>query len=242
MDRRIPPSRQPLRLVQSATTPLKSHDTIVAVLFAGRIARLLLPAAERAELTPNQVTIGSLVVTCLAALLVAFGHRYAWLAAALLIQVGFVLDCLDGQLARATGRESDFGRYLDSLTDLVKVFVLICATTVALLRHGSGTVACALGALAFFGYVLCELHTQLVRQLPQRSQEEYERQAAPWKSRLAIGGQKIDLAFAIGEVLMTLTLALVFGRAAMGLIVVAVLMPIQLTSYVLRFWRHRYSR
>ncbi len=241
MERKIPPSRKPLRLVHSAN-PLKSHDSLVAVLFAGRIARLLLPAAERADVTPNQVTMASLLVTGLATPLIAFGHRSAWIAAAFLIQLGFVLDCLDGQLARATARESDFGRYFDSLTDLVKVFALICAATVALLRHGSGTVACALGALGFFGYVLCELHTQLVRQLPQRSQEEYERQAAPWKSRLAIGGQKIDLAFAIGEVLMTLTLALVFTRVATGLIVLAVLTPIQFTSYAVRFWRHRYSR
>jgi phosphatidylglycerophosphate synthase len=231
--------RPTLRLVPRS--PLKGHDSVVAVLFAGRAARWLIPHVARAEVSPNQVTIASLVVTLVAAACIAFGGRIAWGSAAVLIQIGFVLDCLDGQLARATDRTTDFGRYLDSLTDLVKVFTLICAMTLALLRHGAGVAVCALGALAFFGYLLCEYHTQLVRQFPQRSQEEYERKAAPWKSRLVVGGQTIDLAFAIGEVLAAISVALVCGRPGWGLAVLVVVTPIQFVVYSWRFWRHRYS-
>jgi phosphatidylglycerophosphate synthase len=223
------------------SSTLKSHDSIVAVLYAGRLARALVPLARAADLSPNQVTIASLGITLLAAALVAFGGRSAWIAAGILVQAGFVLDCLDGQLARATGRVSDFGRYLDSLTDLVKIFCLISAMTLALLRHGNGSAVCALGATAFFGYLLCEYHTQLVRQFPQRSQEDYERHAASWKPLLAVGGQKIDLAFAIGEVLMAITVALVTGRLLAGLAALVVVTPIQFASYALRFWRHRYA-
>ena len=42
----------------------------------------------------------------------------AFLAAALLLQLKTVLDNADGQLARATGRVTAFGRYLDSESDL----------------------------------------------------------------------------------------------------------------------------
>ncbi len=213
-----PPRRQP--------STLKSHDSLVAVVYAGRLAGLLVEPARRAELTPNEITLASLAVTLLASVLVAFGHGGSWMVAALLVQVGFVLDCLDGQLARATGKTSDFGRYLDSMTDLVKVFVLISAMTLSLLRHGYGAPASALGAMAFFGYLLCEYHTHLVRQFPQRSQDDYERTATPWKSRLVIGGQKLDLAFAIGEVLMTITIALALGRLGSGLGVLIVVTPI----------------
>jgi len=238
-ERGIPHLRHDLRAVPPPA--LKAHDSIVAVLYAGRVARWLIPSARRAGFSPNQVTLGSLAVTLVAALLAAFGDRTAWIFAAILVQAGFVLDCLDGQLARVTERVSDFGRYLDSLTDLIKVFALISAMTLSRLRHGAGPAVCALGALAFFGYLLCEYHVQLVRQFPQRSQEEYERGAAPWKERLTIGGQKIDLAFAIGEVLMTITLALAFGRVQEGLVTLVVLMPIQFASYTIRFWQHRYS-
>ncbi len=222
-------------------SPLKGHDSIVAVLFSGRVARLLIPYAERIEATPNQVTLASLATALVAVVLIAFGGPSSWIVAEILIQLAFVLDCLDGQLARATGQASDFGRYLDSLTDLVKVFLLISAMTVSMLRHGGGKAMAALGALAFFGYLLCEYHTQLVKQFPQRSQEDYQRRAAPWKSWLTIGGQTIDLAFAIGEVMLTITLALFFGNVRNGLLVIVVVMPLQFASYAFRFWRHRYT-
>jgi archaetidylinositol phosphate synthase len=240
MAQSAPPPRPRLVLVPPPS-PLKSHDSVVAVLFSGRVARLLLPAAEASGLSPNQVTLLSLVSTLVAVPLISFGGPAGWLIAALLVQVGFIGDCLDGQLARATGKVSDFGRYLDSLTDLVKVFALISAMTLSLVRHGGGPPACALGALAFFGYLLCEYHVQLVRALPQRTQEDYERHAASWKARLAIGGQRIDVAFAIGEVLLTITLALAFARIRAGLVTLAIVTPVQFASYAVRFWKHRYS-
>ena len=45
--------------------------------------------------------------------------RHAFLAAALLLQLKTLLDNADGQLARATGRVTDVGRYLDSESDLL---------------------------------------------------------------------------------------------------------------------------
>jgi archaetidylinositol phosphate synthase len=45
--------------------------------------------------------------------------RGSLLAAALLVQLKTLLDNADGQLARLTGRISDFGRYLDSEVDLL---------------------------------------------------------------------------------------------------------------------------
>lgn len=221
--------------------PLKSHDSLVAVLFAGRVARWLIPFARQAGLSPNQITLASFVITLVAAAFIAFGGHAAWVIAALLVQVGFVLDCLDGQLARATGNVTDIGGYLDSLTDLVKVFALTSAMTLALLRHREGVAVCALGAAAFFGYLLCEYHIQLVRRLPQRSQEEYEQRAAPWKAKLRFGGQTVDLALAIGEVLMMVSVSLFLGWLRAGLLALAIVMPIQFLSYALRFWRHRYA-
>src|SRR5437660_9029230 len=83
MGQGMPPSRQKISLVPPASL-LKSHDSIVAVLFAGRVARLLVPLARRAEISPNQVTLASVGLTLLAALLVAFGQRTAWIVAATL--------------------------------------------------------------------------------------------------------------------------------------------------------------
>lgn len=219
---------------------LKEHDSPVAVLFAGRISSRFVPLARRHHVSPNAVTLASFFATLLAAASIAFAGRAGGIVGAVLIVAGFVLDCLDGQLARATGRTSDFGRYLDSLTDLVKVFALIVALAVAD-AHGGGRSGVLLGSAAFFGYLLCEYHSQIVRSLPQHAQEVYERTAAPWKDRLRIGTQKIDLAFAIGEVLFTVAAGAAIGRPAWALGVIAVLTPVQFLSYTTRFWRHRYD-
>src|SRR5437868_3137236 len=49
------------------------------------------------------------------------------IVAAILLQVKTLLDNADGQLARAAGRESVFGRYLDSESDLLVDAALFAA-------------------------------------------------------------------------------------------------------------------
>src|SRR5690606_8328729 len=90
---------------------------------------------------PEQVVLAHGAVGLVAAALVATRRHGAWLVAAALLQVKTVLDNLDGSLARATGRVSELGRYLDTGVDLV-VHVALFA---ALAAHGPWPVA----ALAF---------------------------------------------------------------------------------------------
>jgi len=220
---------------------VKEHDSPIAVLVGGGVAARLLPAARRLGIAPTAVTLSSFALTLAAAALIAAGPGggAAWLAF-LLVEIGFCLDCLDGQLARATGRVSDFGRYLDSLTDVVKVFAVVAALIVWASRTADAGEALALGMVALLGYLLCEEHTQIARQLPQLTQRDYERSVAPWKERLRIGSQKVDLAFAIGEVLTVAALATLARSPRAGLWVLAVMTPVQFVSYGVRFWRYRY--
>lgn len=48
-----------------------------------------------------------------------YGHNPHWQLAALMIGVAVFLDGLDGRIARLTNTESDFGRELDSLADVI---------------------------------------------------------------------------------------------------------------------------
>ncbi|WDA59758.1 CDP-alcohol phosphatidyltransferase family protein [Deinococcus aquaticus] len=65
---------------------------------------------------PAHVVLLHTAMGLYAALLISRGER---LRPALLLQVKTVLDGLDGQLARATGRTTETGRYLDTEMDLV---------------------------------------------------------------------------------------------------------------------------
>lgn len=75
------------------------------------------------KVTPNAVTLWSMVIGALSSLLFAHGCLYyeGWsgllcnLCAMFLLVVADVLDCADGQLARMTGQKSHVGRILDGL-------------------------------------------------------------------------------------------------------------------------------
>lgn len=81
---------------------------------------------------PHAVVLLHTALGLLAALLLAKPEHGAWVLAALLLQVKSILDNVDGGLARATGRVTEMGRYLDTLMDLV----VNAALFTALAAHG----------------------------------------------------------------------------------------------------------
>jgi phosphatidylglycerophosphate synthase len=81
-------------------------------------------------ITPNQITFVSLGVALIGAAAFAAWPGYVGLVAAgLAVQLSYVLDCADGQLARVRGTASATGAALDFLTDAVKAPVLLAAVT-----------------------------------------------------------------------------------------------------------------
>ena len=79
-----------------------------------RRAEALIAAIGRVPLTPNQVTVVGLVLTFVAAALVAFG-QLRW-AGVVLIFAG-TCDILDGAIARSTNASYPYGAFLDSTLD-----------------------------------------------------------------------------------------------------------------------------
>ena len=71
-------------------------------------------ALGRLGLTPNGLTVLGFGITVVAAGLAGFQQ---WLAAGIVILLGGVFDLFDGALARATGRVSTVGAFLDSVFD-----------------------------------------------------------------------------------------------------------------------------
>jgi hypothetical protein len=82
----------------------------------------------RTRATPNQVTFVSIgVFMCAAAALALLpGALGLWLGVAL-VELSYIFDCADGQLARVTGRSSSVGALLDFLMDELKAYLLIAA-------------------------------------------------------------------------------------------------------------------
>jgi phosphatidylglycerophosphate synthase len=98
-------------------------------------AAALVLALRNTRVTPNQVTLASLVVCALAGAMLLWRDGYAWvLAAVVVFEISFILDCADGQLARLRGRASVLGHLLDFLTDEIKAMLLYGCVGVHLWR------------------------------------------------------------------------------------------------------------
>lgn len=78
------------------------------------VARPVALGLGRLGLTPNALTVIGFLGTCVAA--VAAASQW-WLAAGVLTIVFGIFDMFDGALARATGKTSQFGAFLDSTLD-----------------------------------------------------------------------------------------------------------------------------
>ncbi len=79
------------------------------------LARLLLPTS----VSPNLVTVGSIVLGCCAGFAIFASFPRHLPVAGVLIFCSAVLDCCDGQLARLRQSSSAFGRMLDGVADMV---------------------------------------------------------------------------------------------------------------------------
>jgi CDP-diacylglycerol--glycerol-3-phosphate 3-phosphatidyltransferase len=106
----------------------------------------------RTRITPNALTATGVLLCGLASVLVLFENRneilFYWLAAVIFV-VGSLLDILDGALARAGGKTTPFGAFIDSTTDRVSEgFMLTAIAYILAVHHRPVFVAVAMAAVA----------------------------------------------------------------------------------------------
>lgn len=87
--------------------------------FYRRVAHRMVPYLHKWNLSPNQVTTISLIFG-LAAGLAALNRQF--LLSGLLAVTSIFFDCCDGQLARLTGKSSQYGRAMDGFFDFIWIF------------------------------------------------------------------------------------------------------------------------
>jgi phosphatidylglycerophosphate synthase len=115
----------------------KPKDLLWNRFVARPLAALVLVPLAPTRITPNQVTLAALVVFTGAATGIALLPGWgALLASVAVLELAYVLDCVDGQLARLRGTSTPVGAHLDFLMDELKAFLLVAAVTLRLWRAG----------------------------------------------------------------------------------------------------------
>lgn len=122
-----------------------------ADIFFPKIANKLVSfAAAIPFLTPNIITVISFLLYVLGSVFLFVSFPSHLILAAILFPVSYVLDCLDGQLARVTKRSSNIGDYLDKVLDVLKIYIVTISLSYTVYLQTGGILPFILGFTACF--------------------------------------------------------------------------------------------
>lgn len=102
----------------------------------------------KTKITPNQVTVFSIILGTISAVFFSFGTYPLLLAGVFLLQISILLDYVDGSLARLRSKASIFGEWLDNSGDLLIDFLVFLGIAFGVYHQGFGAMAWVLGFFA----------------------------------------------------------------------------------------------
>ncbi len=116
------------------------------------LGRPLSKLLVRTPISPNQVSIVSILIGIASAWFFACGN---FVTGALVFQLCAIIDCVDGDLARALFKQSRLGKWLDLGGDQVVHFSVFAGIGIGVARLQPSVPALALGASVALGVLLC---------------------------------------------------------------------------------------
>lgn len=114
---------------------LKKEGDPVNIMLNRRISIPLSIRLMKTSITPNQVTLLSLVAAILAGIFFSFGTYPFAILAAVFVQIYITLDLMDGEIARLKNMKSDFGRWFEGVTDNIATAAFVIGMTFGALRN-----------------------------------------------------------------------------------------------------------
>jgi len=88
-------------------------------------ARPLVYALKKTPVTPNQVTVLSALLAIIAAYFFSLGDTRSMIQGGIIFEISLILDSVDGELARAKGMASEWGRIVDGIGDYVSSIAVL---------------------------------------------------------------------------------------------------------------------
>lgn len=135
-------------------------EGFIATVFVRKISIHITKYLVRTSATPNQITFFSFLFGCFGALLVAWQHL---IIGGVIIFFSYILDSVDGEVARLkgpyalTGKYSKAGPFLDATLDRVKEGVVFFCLSYALCIQAGTMVVWVIGFIAMFSVMMTNL-------------------------------------------------------------------------------------
>ena len=121
-----------MNVLSDQVSPFKEIMEPVNRYFHNPIAASIVQALKDTRITPNQVTHTSIFVGLVSAYTFSLGTLQAFFFAGILLEVVLILDCVDGQLARAKKCSSDWGRLLDGIAGYIIYLAVLAGIMISL--------------------------------------------------------------------------------------------------------------
>ena len=236
----VPPDRVTIADVRSSFNPKGGKDPWVLGHVFRPLAALVTPPFYNAGLSGNAVTALRALAAIAAIVGLALGDP-RWLPiVVVLAYVGFVLDCVDGNVVRLSNTASYYGKFADGLADGVFVFLAPFATGFGVWLYGGPASVLLLGALVTIG----ALFGQMVRNRLSFFREWMISQTDPLddatRARLAPAqdwerralGLMVNVSF-----VAPLVLLLPFGAEKFVLLLLVTQLPADLVVTALTLWQ-----
>ena len=132
----------------------REGDSLIVRMLNRRISQALTKRLVRTAVTPNQITVFSAALGLSGAFLLAQGTDVLQIMGSLLFLCSTIIDGCDGEVARLTFQESDFGGKLDIMMDNVVHLFLFPGIAFGLYRENGEPIALVLGALTLGGVLI----------------------------------------------------------------------------------------
>lgn len=141
-----------------AKRPIDIWTNYLYYFFSLRLVYLI----RKTSISPNAVTLFSLFLALLGCVEFAVGARTNVLAGLAFVQVSYVFDCADGQLARYKRQFSPYGGWLDQIADRIKEFAVFFTLAYGYTRiHGTDVRIWMWAMVALFTLYLLEYYGQI---------------------------------------------------------------------------------
>lgn len=137
-----------LREVRALARKRPEQEFALNRLYGAHVSPIFTVACLRLGLSPDQVTVIGGIAGVLGAGLLFRPIDWWSIAAIALLQIGYILDFSDGQVARITNRSSVAGSYLDWLTHFYVPVATALAVAASIAWESSSIVPLGLGTLA----------------------------------------------------------------------------------------------
>ena len=121
-----------MNVLSDQVSPVKEIIEPVNHYFHNPIAASIVKVLKDTWVTPNQVTYVSVFVGLVSAYTFSLGTLQAFFFAGILLEVVLILDCVDGQLARAKKCSSDWGRLLDGIAGYIIYLAVLAGIMIGL--------------------------------------------------------------------------------------------------------------